>query len=284
MFHGLSSNSRHFSCTEDPGIYTSISWGGEAGRESSHIFFLCFQQVCCTGTSLDSSNYHYCLSNLQGFLNIVGLLETESLGVAWGLLKYIKKRSGHFIGVDRRSVLEGRMQASSLQSVQQREERQLDSPIFHCSYFSAPHYFKDCACKHLIQLSTENRTIYTQVLCIWCTHVPEMLFKLNCSLKAAAFHTSTIHPPQGLKPSPQLWATIFKAAKATATLFPGKQDEEESYFNHNHPQDIGLQEKLSIFNTRTDFLQEVVQCSLLQELLGKYSTRAHQHQQPSSVE
>lgn len=44
MFHGLSSNSRHFSCTEDPGIYTSISWGGEAGGESSHIFFLCFQQ------------------------------------------------------------------------------------------------------------------------------------------------------------------------------------------------------------------------------------------------
>ena len=213
---------------------------GGRGREFSYFLSVLPTRVCGTETLSDSSNYHYCLSNLQGFLNIIGLLETESLGVAWGLLKYVKKRSGLFIRVDRRQVLEGRMQAPSLQSVQQTEERQLDSPIFHCSYFSAPHYFKDCACKHLIQLSTQTRVIYTHLLCIWCIRVPEMLFKWNCSLKAAAFHTSSIHPPQGLKPPPQLWATTFKGAKPTAISFPGNQDEEGSYFNHNPPQDIGL--------------------------------------------
>lgn len=55
-------------------------------------------------------------------------------------------------------------------------------------------------------------------------HVPEML--CNCSLKAAAFHTSTLYPiPQGLKPS-QLWASTFQAAKPGAASLPENQHEE----------------------------------------------------------
>lgn len=40
----VSRNSRHFSCTEDPGTCTSVSWGREVGGESPCVFFLCFQQ------------------------------------------------------------------------------------------------------------------------------------------------------------------------------------------------------------------------------------------------
>lgn len=159
------------------------------GRDFSCCLPVLPTRVCNTETLSDSSNYHCCLSNLQGFLNTVELLETERLGVAWGLLKYIKKRSIHFVGTDRRSVLEGRMQAPLSRLSLQTEERPPDSAIFHCSCFSAPHYFKNCVCKHLIQLSIQTRMIYTHLLCIWCIYVPEMLFKLNCSVKAALIWT-----------------------------------------------------------------------------------------------
>lgn len=111
MFHNLSINSRYFSCTEDPCIYISVSWGGEEGE------FPCFLSVlptvCGTKTLADSSNYYYCFSNLQGLQSIVGLSETESLSVAWGLLKYIKKRRVCSTGLGR-SVHEGWMQVPSL--------------------------------------------------------------------------------------------------------------------------------------------------------------------------
>lgn len=131
MFHGLSSNSRHLSCTEDPGIYTSISWGGKAGGESSHIFFPCFQQEF-VALKLHLTNHHYRLRNLQGFLNIVGLLETKSGDCSNMSRKEVFISSGWTEGQCWR---EGCKYPLSSQSG--RQERQLDSAIFHCSDFSA---------------------------------------------------------------------------------------------------------------------------------------------------
>jgi len=219
---------------------TLVSTPQPPGREFSYFLSGLPTRVCGTETSSDSSNYHSCLSNPQGFLSVVGLLETASLGFAWGLLEYIKKRSVHFIGVDRRAALEGRSQEPSLQSVRQTEDRQPTHP-FHRCYFPAPRYLKDCASDHLIWLSIQTRMIYTHLLCSLCILAPEKLFKLNCSLKAATFHITTTYPPEGLKPPPQLWATSFKADKPTATSCPGNQDEEGSYFNHNTPWDTGLE-------------------------------------------
>lgn len=63
-------------------MYTSVSWGGEAGGESSLSLSGLPTRVCSTETLSDSSNYCYHLGNLQSFLNTIGLLETESLGAA----------------------------------------------------------------------------------------------------------------------------------------------------------------------------------------------------------
>lgn len=276
MFHGLSSNSRHLSCTEDPGIYTSISWGGKAGGESSHIFFPCFQQES-GALKLHLTNHHYRLRNLQGFLNIVGLLETESLGTAQ--ICQEKKYSFHRAG---QKVSAGGKDASTLSLVSLADKKgNLTQPSFTVLIFQ--HYFKDCACKHLVQLSTQIRMTYMHLLYIWCIHVPEMLFKLNCSLKAAALHTSTLHPPQGLKPSPQVGPPLLRQPNQQLHRFQETRMRKEAILITTLHRTLAYNKGLVVSIQEQEIFQEIFQCRLLQELLGKYSAEAREHQQPASI-
>lgn len=76
-------------------VHLSLLGRGGRGREFSYFLSGLPTRVCSTETLSDSSNYCYHSGNLQSFLKTVGLLETESLGVAWGLLQYIDKCSFH---------------------------------------------------------------------------------------------------------------------------------------------------------------------------------------------